>query len=111
YDTELLGLILVLVAVTPAGAAAGTEVAVTRSATRASRKVLEAIFGGEAVRHHTATVRRDLQGEMHALLESEAARYSGPLGGVPANCADRVREVLFALGSVRQDASRPTEPP
>lgn len=108
YDGELLGLILVLVTATPAGAAAGTEVAVTRSATRASRKVLEAILGGDTVRQHTAAVRRDLQGETHALLEAEAARYTELLGpaNVPANCADRLREVLFGLESVRQDSVR-----
>lgn len=104
YDTAALGLILMLVTVTPVGAATGTEVAVARSATRASRKLLESIFGGEAVRRLAATVRRDLQGETHGLLEAEAERYRDLLRRtqVPVNGADRLREVQFGLDAARR---------
>lgn len=112
YDERLLGLILMLVAVLPVGAAAGTEVAVARSATRASRRLLEATFEGETVRQHTAAVRRDLQGEMHAVLECEAARYRELLGDqhLPRDSADQLREVLYDLQAVRQEPAAGPDP-
>ncbi|MBO0890876.1 MAG: dynamin family protein [Acidothermales bacterium] len=109
YDAKALGLILMLVAATPVGAATGAMAAVARSTTRASRRLLEAIFGGDAVRQHAAAVRRDLQGDLHELLESEAARFTGLLehAGVPRDAADRLREVQFGLHASR----RVTDPP
>lgn len=109
YDATALGLILVLVAATPVGAATGAMAAVARSTTRASRRLLEAIFGGDAVRQHAAAVRRDLQGDLHELLEVEAARFTDLLehAGVPGDAADRLREVQFGLHASR----RVTDPP
>jgi energy-coupling factor transporter ATP-binding protein EcfA2 len=111
YDPTALGLILVLVAATPVGAATGAEAAVARGTTRASRKLLEAIFGGDAVRQHAAAVRRDLQGGLHELLESEAARFTDLLErtGVPHDGADRIREVQFGLHASRRDTDPPAD--
>jgi energy-coupling factor transporter ATP-binding protein EcfA2 len=53
----------------------GLEVATGAGTTVAAQKVLEAIFGDQAVRTLAARARRDLLTRVEALLDEEAARY------------------------------------
>jgi hypothetical protein len=53
----------------------GAEVAVGAGTTIAAQKVLEAIFGDQAIRALASRARAELLTRIEALLESEAARY------------------------------------
>jgi hypothetical protein len=54
----------------------GAEVAVGAGTTIAAQKVLEAIFGDQAVRTLANRAREDLLGRVSVLLDAEAARYT-----------------------------------
>jgi len=54
----------------------GAEVAVGAGTTIAAQKVLEAIFGDQAIRTLAARAREDLLGRVSVLLDAEAARYT-----------------------------------
>jgi hypothetical protein len=54
----------------------GAEVAVGAGTTIAAQKVLEAIFGDQAIRTLAARAREELLKRVDALLDAEAARYS-----------------------------------
>lgn len=97
---EIIGLILMIVAVAPSG----DTPAEGRGETRAARALLETILGVDTARRLVADVRRDLQREVHMLLDAEAARYTGSLdhAAVPGDSVDRLREVRFGLDAARQ---------
>ncbi|MGH3095898.1 MAG: dynamin family protein [Streptosporangiales bacterium] len=96
---EVIGLILMIVAVTPSGDAP----AQARGETRAARALLETVLGVDTARQLVAEVRRDLQREVYVLLDAEAERYTGALdeAAVPGDSVDLLREVRFGLDAAR----------
>src|SRR4029453_5697627 len=54
----------------------GAEVAVGAGTTVAAQKVLEAIFGDQAIRTLAERAREELLSRVNVLLDAEAARYS-----------------------------------
>ncbi|WP_203911463.1 GTPase [Rhizocola hellebori] len=71
----------------------GAEIAVGAGTAVAAQKVLEAIFGDEAVRRLATQARRDLLTRVDALLAEEAARFRKVLdsSGVDSGAGDRLR--------------------
>jgi hypothetical protein len=59
------------------------EVAVAGGASALSQKVLEAVLGDQAVRSLAEQAREDLHARVAVLLESERARFTDRLAGVP----------------------------
>jgi hypothetical protein len=80
----------------------GAEIAVAGGTTVASQKVLEAIFGEQAVRGLARQAREDLLARVDALLHQDAARFGDVLGAASALvsgdelrvAADRIARVL-----------------
>ncbi|MEW9553765.1 ABC transporter [Nonomuraea sp. NPDC050783] len=101
------GLLLMLAVFASTGGLTGIEVGIAGGTSVLSQKLLEAVFGDQAVRTLTVTAREDLRERVKALLAEEAARFTALLEAVepPAGTA---AELEAALGEVR--AQRHTLP-
>ena len=84
----------------------GAEIAVAGGTTVAAQKLLEAIFGDQAVRELAGKARQDLLARVRALLESDATRYLARLdeAGVDPESADRLRHVAANVQTARTSA-------
>jgi hypothetical protein len=65
----------------------GAELAVAGGTTVAAQKVLEAIFGDQAIRTLAGRARDDLMGRVAKLLDEEAARFLGRIEAVGLDAA------------------------
>ena len=82
------GLTVMLAVFIQTGGLTGAEVAIAGGTSALSQKVLEAIFGDQAVRALAAKAREELLDRVERLLEGEAARYERLLDSVaPAPAA------------------------
>ena len=81
----------------------GAEVAIAGGTTALGQKVLEAVFGDQAVRTMAARARDDLLARVDRLLADEAARFHALLEGVAPADEDRaqVRDALAAVERAR----------
>ncbi|HEX6684176.1 MAG TPA: GTPase domain-containing protein [Candidatus Limnocylindrales bacterium] len=94
YAVNALGLCLMVVVFTAtAFIPTGAEIAVAGGTTIAAQKLLEAIFGDDAVRRLAAQARTDLLSRVDTLLEGEAARFHEALAstGVDPEAGQRLR--------------------
>jgi energy-coupling factor transporter ATP-binding protein EcfA2 len=73
------GLTVMIAVFISTGGLTGTEIVVAGGTSVLSQKVLEAIFGDQAVRELAARARTDLLDRVRRLLEVEAARFLQPL--------------------------------
>ncbi|MCA2212839.1 GTPase domain-containing protein [Wangella sp. NEAU-J3] len=77
YAVNGLGLaVMIAVFTSTAFIPTGAELAVGAGTTVAAQKVLEAVFGDQAIRALATRAREDLLSRVNVLLEAEAARYS-----------------------------------
>jgi hypothetical protein len=106
YAVNATGL-LVMVVVFSATAfiPTGAELAVAGGTTIAAQKVLEAIFGDQAVRSLADLARQDLLERAHGLLEEEAGRYYAAIraAGIDAEAGERLRAVADEVESARDE--------
>ncbi|MEJ3743415.1 ABC transporter [Actinomycetes bacterium KLBMP 9797] len=81
----------------------GAEVAVAGGTTVAAQKVLEAIFGDQAIRALAAKAREDLLARAGALLEEEAGRYLDRIAavGIASDPGAALREAATAVEHTR----------
>jgi hypothetical protein len=70
-----VGAALMIVVFAHTGGLTGGEVAIAGGTAALSQRLLEAMFGDEAVRNLTATARAELIDGLRRLLETEAARF------------------------------------
>jgi Dynamin family len=118
YAVNATGL-LVMVAVFAATSfiPTGMEIGVAAGTTIAAQKVLEAIFGDEALRQLTRSARDDLTTRVGALLDGEVARYTAvgaalglsvapPGGGQAARIRDAGRAVERAIPAALRQRRR-----
>jgi energy-coupling factor transporter ATP-binding protein EcfA2 len=97
------GLTVMLAVFVQTGGLTGAEVAIAGGTSAVSQKVLEAIFGDQAVRALAARARTDLLERVERLLASEADRFTALLRPVaPApDSVDRLRRALAAVEQAR----------
>ncbi|WP_431897401.1 ABC transporter [Nonomuraea sp. bgisy101] len=95
------GLLLMLAVFASTGGLTGVEIGIAGGTSVLSQKVLEAIFGDQAVRTLTAKAREDLRARVKALLDAEAARFTSLLEevAVPEGLA---ADLLEAAEAVRE---------
>jgi len=93
------GLTVMLAVFAHTGGLTGAEVVVAGGASAASQKVLEAIFGDQAVRSLAARARDDLLERVEGLLRDEAARFGALLDGArsSADALARLHDATQAL--------------
>jgi hypothetical protein len=96
----------------------GLEVAVGAGTTVAAQKVLEAVFGDQAIRTLATRAREDLLARVDDLLDAEAARYTNRTTAVgleaepaaelqaAADDVERARTELALTGSTREGQKR-----
>jgi mRNA-degrading endonuclease toxin of MazEF toxin-antitoxin module len=116
YAVNATGLaVMIAVFASTAFIPTGLEVATGASTTVVAQKVLEAIFGDQAVRTLAARARRDLLSRVETLLDEEAAHFltrleaagveSDPAAGVEADPAARLRAAGAAVEQARTGAA------
>jgi hypothetical protein len=110
YAVNATGL-LVMVSVFTATAfiPTGAEIAVAGGTTVAAQKVLEAIFGDQAVRTLAGKARADLLERVRELLAEEAGRFQAALAGAGTDpdTADRLRRAAAKAEAARAVAPLP----
>jgi len=99
-------LVMVTVFTATAFIPTGLEIAVAGGTTVAAQKVLEAIFGDQAVRALAERARRDLLAKVSALMDEESERYYRALGaaGVDPEAGNRLRSAVESVAQARQDS-------
>jgi Dynamin family len=102
YAVNALGLCLMIAVFTAtAFIPTGAEIAVAGGTTIAAQKILEAIFGDDAVRRLATQARRDLLVRVGVLLRQEADRFHAVLeeSGVDGGAGDRLRAAAAAVNA------------
>jgi hypothetical protein len=102
YGVNGAGLVVMLAVFSQTAGLTGAEIAIAGGTSVASQKVLEAIFGEQAVRGLARQAREDLLARVDALLHQDAERYGDVLGSASAlvsgdelrGAADRIAKVL-----------------
>ncbi len=95
-------LILMLTVFNHTAGAADAEVGAAAATATIAQRVLDAVFGDQAVRTLTARSRADLIARCHAILDGERARIEGLLDR--AEVRDGRGEMLRALASAVEEA-------
>ena len=98
-----LGLTVMLAVFVSTGGLTGTEIVVAGGTSAAAQKVLEAIFGDQAVRELAARAREDLLRRVRAVLAAEADRYEAVLAPLlaPADAVTALREAQDLVAQAR----------
>ncbi|MFT4217024.1 MAG: ABC transporter [Micropruina sp.] len=109
--TNGVGVALMILVFSTTGGITGAEVGVAGGAALLAQRVLEAVFGEDAVRRLAKRAKRDLDARVEALLATELARYEAVLDGVGvrAEVADEVRAALAAIGEARGGVDDPID--
>jgi energy-coupling factor transporter ATP-binding protein EcfA2 len=97
------GLTVMLAVFAQTGGLTGAEIAVAGGTSAVGQRVLEAVFGDQAVRALAARAREDLLVRVRALLDEEAARFDRRLDPVAPDPAarERVASALQAFERTR----------
>ena len=106
YAVNGVGLaVMVAVFTSTAFIPTGVEVAVGAGTTVAAQKVLEAIFGDQAIRTLAARAREDLLARTDALLDAEAARFTERISaaGLDAEPGTTLRNAADDVESAREE--------
>ncbi|MEO3760654.1 dynamin family protein [Mycobacterium sp. B14F4] len=94
YGVNGAGLVVMLAVFSQTAGLTGAEIAVAGGTTVASQKVLEAIFGEQAVRGLARQAREDLLARVGELLAQDSGRYTDVLGSASSMVSgDELRAV------------------
>ena len=98
-----LGVALMVAVFAQTAGLSGGELVIAGGTATLSQKLLEALFGDQAVRDLTARARRDLIERVRLLFEAEAERYRDLLrrSAPPAGQVETLGTALTRLGSAR----------
>jgi hypothetical protein len=99
YGVNGLGVALMVVIFASTAGITGAEVGVGAGTAVVGQKVLEAVFGDQAVRSLAAKARQDLDGRVRALMDAELARYLTVLDQHPVD-PDAPRRLMEAARAV-----------
>ncbi|WP_433246529.1 ABC transporter [Streptosporangium sp. CA-135522] len=99
YGVNGAGLLLMLAVFASTGGLTGIEVGIAGGTSVLSQKLLEAVFGDQAVRTLTVKARTDLRARVAVLLGAEAARFTALLDAVqpPLEAAPALRAAARAV--------------
>jgi hypothetical protein len=97
------GLAVMIAVFASTGGLTGAEVVVAGGTSAVSQRLLEAIFGDQAIRTLAARAREDLLARVDRVFGEESRRYTAPLGRVlpPDGAADRLTATLDDLQRAR----------
>ncbi|MGA9750050.1 MAG: dynamin family protein [Nocardioides sp.] len=106
--------LMVVVFAHTAGALVGAEAGIAAGSAVIGQKLLEAVFGDQAVRRLADQAREALNTRVHELLDTERRRYLDVLDGlgIEDTAADRLRAAARALDDLRfAEAEQPAGGP
>ncbi len=104
YGFNGLGLaLMVVVFASTAGIPTGAEVGVAGGSALIGQKLLEAVFGDQAVRRLAANARKDLRHRVEQLMDGERSRYLEVLDGlrISPDTPEALREVVRSIEDLR----------
>ncbi len=103
FGVNGLSVALMVVVFASTGGVTGAEVGIAGGSAVVGQKLLEAVFGDQAVRRLARTARADLTVRVHVLMEQERARYLDLLDAVevPADSVDRLRDLARRIDDLR----------
>jgi hypothetical protein len=98
-----VGVALMIVVFAHTGGLVGAEIGVAGGTAVLAQRVLEAVFGDQAIRRLAQTAKDDLDSRVQALLADELMRYHMILNrlGVESDQSTRLRRVARAVESAR----------
>ena len=98
-----IGVALMIVVFAHTGGLVGAEIGVAGGTAVLAQRVLEAVFGDQAIRRLAQTAKDDLDARVQALLADELLRYHLILNGlgVESDQAERLRQAARAVESAR----------
>ena len=99
FGVNAVGAALMIAVFAQTGGLTGGEVAIAGGTAAVSQRLLEALFGDEAVRNLTNDARKDLLGRLGRLLDAEAARFEDVARSATPE-ADTVAGLRTALAAV-----------
>ncbi|MEU6743239.1 ABC transporter [Streptosporangium sandarakinum] len=105
YGLNGAGLLLMLAVFASTGGLTGIEVGIAGGTSVLSQKLLEAVFGDQAVRTLTVKARADLRARVASLLGAEATRFTDLLDAVqpPGDTAGALRAAARAVREHRRE--------
>ena len=104
-----VGVALMVLVFSQTGGLLGAELGVAGGTAVLAQRVLEAIFGEDAVRRLAKQAKTQLDDRVQALMASELARYETALAAVDARPeqAEAIREALAEIEPLRQRLAQP----
>ena len=102
YGVNGIGLFLMLVAFAHTGGLLGGEIAIAGGTSVLAQRVLEAIFGDQAVRDMAAKARAALLDRVHDVYAAEQGRYDAVVAAAsaPVGQAERLAEAVGAVSAI-----------
>jgi energy-coupling factor transporter ATP-binding protein EcfA2 len=102
FGVNALGVSLMVLAFASTGGLTGVEVGIAGGTAVVAQKLLEAVFGDDAVRRLTGEARERLDARVRGLLAGEAARYTAQLDALVVSGGEALRGAATAVA----DAAR-----
>jgi hypothetical protein len=105
FGVNGVGVALMIVVFAHTGGLVGAEVGVAGGTAILAQRVLEAVFGDQAVRRLAETAKEDLDARIQALMSTELLRYHALLDALELNpdAAFRLRDVAARVEAARAD--------
>ncbi|HET6759213.1 MAG TPA: dynamin family protein, partial [Propionibacteriaceae bacterium] len=99
-----IGVALMIVVFAHTGGLVGAEIGVAGGTAVLAQRILEAVFGDQAIRRLAQTAKDDLDARVQALLADELVRYHKILDGLGVDSEDstRLRTAAAAVGRARE---------
>ena len=106
-----IGVALMIVVFAHTGGLVGAEIGVAGGTAVLAQRILEAVFGDQAIRRLAQTAKDDLDARVQALLAEELVRYHKILDGlaVDSEQSERLRAAASAVESARVGGLPATE--
>lgn len=102
YSVNGVGAALMLLIFFNTGGITGAEGGVAAGTVVLAQRLLESVFGDEAVRRLAETAKQDLDARVEGLMASELARFTAVLDRLPID-AQRAEEIRQAAAEVSRD--------
>jgi hypothetical protein len=105
FGVNGIGVALMIVVFAHTGGLVGAEVGVAGGTAILAQRVLEAVFGDQAVRRLAETAKLELDSRIEALMSAELLRYHALLDSLELDpaAADRLRSAADAVQRARAD--------
>ncbi|MFE5308456.1 dynamin family protein [Isoptericola sp. NPDC056605] len=101
FGVNALGVSLMVIVFASTAGLTGAEIGIAGGTAIVAQKLLEAVFGDEAVRRLAAQAKERLNGRVDAVLRGQAARYTAQLDalGTQQTGADGVRDAAHRVAA------------